>query len=300
MTRHRSWVIVRNNPPDGWTQRLEALGYVYLVGQMERGESGTLHLQAYVSLTNAISMTSLKVMLPGAKLIVASGSAAQNKIYCTKLESRVTGDLAYSVEKGVMPEQGSHKKKYSEMMADMLVLEEVEMYEKYEVQYAQWGRGLRRYRELKFMGTAHPWKTVVTVYWGATGTGKTYRAYQESGATRYLVCVPSDQSKQLWLDRYTGQENACIDEFDGQIAYRSFLRLLDSYTLTLQAKGGMVTWRPKHIWITSNVTPSAWYPGEVYSPLKRRLTTGGSSITELTEFYVEPDLTETELRDLLN
>lgn len=58
----------------------------------------------------------------------------------------------------------------------------------------------------------------------------------------------------------------------------------------MAVKGGFVKWVPTHIWISSNLHPRAWYPDEIWdeSPLRRRLTTNGSTIEHLTEYYEEP------------
>ena len=98
------------------------------------------------------------------------------------------------------------------------------------------------------------WKSIVNVFWGETGTGKTRKAFEEASTDLYV------HSGGKWFDGYEGQENVIFDEFGGSdFALRYFLQLIDRYPMKVPVKGGFVEWVPKKIWITANYSPKDWY-----------------------------------------
>lgn len=139
----------------------------------------------------------------------------------------------------------------------------------------------------------------VTVYFGPTGVGKSHRCMMEAsggangifGETEfYSMVTPSSDKCVPWIDRYMGEENVVIEDFDGTIQFRILLRMLDQYQNMMQVKGGMVHFCPKHIWISSNKHPRDWYPTEAYEggPLERRLEKDATGkIVELTTVWSE-------------
>lgn len=110
----------------------------------------------------------------------------------------------------------------------------------------------------------------VHVFWGATGTGKSKRAWEEAGVQAY-----GKDPRTKWWCGYRGEEHVIFDEFRGAIDIAHLLRWLDRYPVRVELKG---TSRPllcKAIWITSNVDPRDWYPDldeATKEALLRRLT----------------------------
>lgn len=110
---------------------------------------------------------------------------------------------------------------------------------------------------------------VVNVFWGATGTGKSRRAWNEAGMDAY----PKDPRTKFW-DGYRDQEHVVIDEFRGGIDVGHMLRWLDRYPVVVEIKGSATVLKAKTIWITSNLDPRLWYPDldpETQKALLRRL-----------------------------
>lgn len=95
----------------------------------------------------------------------------------------------------------------------------------------------------------------VRVFWGAPGSGKSRRAWDEAGLDAY----PKDPCTKYW-DGYQGGENVVIDEFRGDINISHILRWFDRYPVNVECKFGAVTLRATNIWITSNKDPREWYP----------------------------------------
>lgn len=110
----------------------------------------------------------------------------------------------------------------------------------------------------------------VFVFWGATGVGKSRRAWDEAGLEAY----PKDPRSKFW-DGYQNQRNVVIDEFRGGIDISHVLRWFDRYPVIVEVKGSSTVLAATSIWITSNLHPRMWY-GELdaatFSALERRLT----------------------------
>jgi len=109
----------------------------------------------------------------------------------------------------------------------------------------------------------------VYVFWGATGLGKSRRAWNEAGLDAYPKGPTS-----IWWDGYQGQNNVIIDEFRGQIGISHLLRWFDRYPVIVENKGGATVLKATTIWVTSNLHPKNWFPdldGPTYLALERRL-----------------------------
>lgn len=133
---------------------------------------------------------------------------------------------------------------------------------------------VRNYSNLKRIAVDHmePVALVreVYVFWGRTGTGKSRRAWAESGLDAY----PKDPRSKFW-DGYRGQESVVVDEFRGGIDISHLLRWLDRYPVIVEVKGSSVVLRATKLWITSNISPDDWYPeldAETKAALRRRFT----------------------------
>lgn len=133
---------------------------------------------------------------------------------------------------------------------------------------------IRYYGNLKRIASDHlqpvGMERTVAVYWGATGTGKSRRAWDEAGLDAY----PKDPRSKFW-DGYAGHQHVVIDEFRGGIDIAHVLRWLDRYPVIVEVKGSSTVLKATHIWITSNLHPRDWYPEldeETKSALLRRLT----------------------------
>lgn len=132
---------------------------------------------------------------------------------------------------------------------------------------------VRSYNNLKRIAVDHLMPVgidrEVVVLWGRTGSGKSRRAWSEAGLQAY----PKDPRSKFW-DGYRGQEHVVIDEFRGGIDIAHLLRWFDRYPVIVEVKGSSVVLCAKKIWITSNLSPDAWYPdidAETLQALRRRI-----------------------------
>jgi len=109
----------------------------------------------------------------------------------------------------------------------------------------------------------------VRVYYGATGTGKSRRAWEEAGSNAYA----KDPRSKFWCG-YRSHAHVIVDEFRGGIDISHLLRWLDRYPVNVEVKGSSRPLMATKIWITSNLHPREWYPEldeETKSALLRRL-----------------------------
>jgi len=110
----------------------------------------------------------------------------------------------------------------------------------------------------------------VYLFWGPTGTGKTFQATQILDSDCYYK-----QPLTKWWDGYHGQMNVLVDEFRGKIEISHLLRWLDGYACSTEVKGGMVYLNTQKWIFTSNLSLDKWYPdldADTYAALRRRFT----------------------------
>ena len=108
----------------------------------------------------------------------------------------------------------------------------------------------------------------VFVRWGDAGAGKTRYVHDTHGEDVYVF----DDYRNGWWDGYNGQKVLLIDEFYGNIAYATFLKLLDGYQIRLNIKGDFTYAQWTTIYITSNKHPREWYTEGFTDAMKRRIT----------------------------
>lgn len=287
----RNYVGTLNNYTEAEENHLktfELKDATYLICGRERGASGTPHLQCYFEFSRQTSISQAKITLGSNRFHLEKRRGTQQEAidYCKK-----EGDW---FERGVPATQGRRndlihcKRALDEgKTVDDIYEQHPQMLAKFP-KFVAYGRG--HYLKHKF--TTYQ-AVECTVYWGATGTGKTRRVHERSSGLPFRVQVTNNN---LWFDGYDGQEDVLFDEFRGGIKYSKFLELIDGYPFQLPVKGTF-TWKCwKRVWITSNIHPRYWYKhfnGQIPPELNRRLT----HIIECTTLEEEYDEKEEEKHD---
>lgn len=237
----------------------------YITFGREVGANGTRHLQGYLELSRRQRFTAIH-RLPGlsrAHLEARKGTAAQASEYCWKEDREPYRAGTISV---------SQQGRRSDLEATKLALDNGGTIQ--DVAQEHFGTFLKYHRALglyaSYRAEKRNWQVEVTVYWGETGTGKTRRAHEESKGDAWIY------SSDGWFDGYNQEDCVIFDDYSGsefKIGY--LLKLLDRYPMRVRVKGGFVNWKPRRIWITSNLDPESWYPNaheEHRAALRRRLT----------------------------
>lgn len=148
----------------------------------------------------------------------------------------------------------------------------VEVAKQCPTEFIKYSRGIERLHTLLACNTVRDWKTEVTVLWGPTGTGKSYKASALAKSGEGVYYKP----RGPWFDGFNGQHTVIIDDFYGWIKYDEMLRICDRYPHKVEIKGAFIEFTARHIIITSNSSPNKWWKGEwyneeTYKALYRRL-----------------------------
>lgn len=253
--RARGWAFTLNNPTEEEEKALQALEPRYLIYGKEK--VSTLHFQGYIYFETYKSFNQVKALIPRAHIEKAKGTPKQNHKYCTK-----DGDF---FEKGEIPSQG--KRKDIEIVRDLIrqgkrmkeIVQEATSY-----QAIRTAEKILEYEEKK-----REWVTEVRWYHGATGTGKTKAAIEET-------TNPWISGKNLkWWNGYDGHDHVILDDFRADFCtFHELLRILDRYPYRIEVKGGSRELLAKLIIITSPYDPQNVYAKthEELEQLNRRIT----------------------------
>lgn len=234
------WCFTINNFTEGDIALLSQLDCSYLIYGKETGDSGTPHLQGYVTFSGQKRLAGMKKIHESAHWEIARGNSEQNIAYCSK-----QGEFT---ERGDRPQDRQVQAGTAEK-------------ERWGAAYKLAAEGklddidgdikLRFYRTLKEIRKDHMQKMPdaedVTGVWfyGGPGTGKS-RTAREEFPDAYL------KMQNKWWDGYQGQDYVIIDDFDSKELGHHLKIWGDRYAFLAETKGGAITIRPQKIVITSN------------------------------------------------
>lgn len=119
--------------------------------------------------------------------------------------------------------------------------------------YVRYPAGINRLFSAVAMTKAQDRSMHIELYIGKSGTGKTRAAL-----TKYPN-IYRKMTEVKWWENYEGQREVLLDDYEGQHAYREFLRICDHYWSLWEVKGGYVVKNWDRVVITSNVVPAFWY-----------------------------------------
>jgi len=261
MRQARYWILTI--PRADWVPTLPE-GVSYVVGQPETGESGYEHWQ-------------LMAAFPSKKTLSQVKSIFGRTAHCepTRSDAARTYVIKEATRDGQPFEFGqlSIRRNQSTDWDGIKALAK-----QGEIDKIPSDVFIRYYRTLKSIAADYDvpvgLEKSVLVYYGATGTGKSRRAWEEAGNDAYT----KDPRSKFWCG-YRGEQHVVIDEFRGGIDISHLLRWLDRYPVRVELKGSSTPLMAKKIWITSNLHPMNWYLDldmETKQALLRRL--------EVTEF----------------
>lgn len=239
----------------------------YVRGQLEEGgATGYRHWQVLASFSEPVRRTAVATQFGGGHWEVTRSAAARD--YVWKEATRIEGT---QFEYGQEPFRRNEPTDWDNIR---------KLAKSGELDAVPADIYVRCYNQLKRIVQDHLCPIAVArtvkVYWGISGSGKSYRAWEEAGVAAY-----GKDPRTKWWCAYRGQPNVVIDEFRGGIDIAHMLRWLDRYPVLVETKGGSVPLAATTIWITSNLEPAAWYPeidDETRRALMRRL--------EVTHFSV--------------
>lgn len=251
-------------PYANWTPPTELPdGLNWILGQGEVGESGYRHWQFLFALKRKSRLTGAAraARIDGVGYHLELTRSAAANAYVQKEETRIEGS---SFQLGTCPINPCRKTDWEAVWENAA---------RGDLEKIPARIRVVSYRTLRAIAADNdvPQDIVRTckVFWGATGTGKSYRARAEAGVGLYR----KNPRTKFWC-AYQGQENVVIDEFRGGIDIANLLLWLDQYAITVETKGGSKCLNAKNFWITSNISPRQWYPEadeETMQALLRRM-----------------------------
>lgn len=200
------------------------------------------------------------MLVAGAHIEYAVADAEVNKTYCKK-----DGDWE---EYGATVVQGQR----TDLAAAAVLCRDhglKRVAEEMPTVFIKFHKGLLAYRQITATPRDRNDPAEVEVHWGEAGAGKTrHVADLCDGKTTWWHAYGK------WCDGYDQEECVVFDDMPSDIPFRMLLKLLDRYPIPGQVKGSFVVWKPKVIYLTSNLEPINWYRDIAYEEwlaLKRRL-----------------------------
>lgn len=245
--RSRAWCFTFNNYTDNDVTQFKELATEYIVFGYEVGESGTPHLQGYLYLKNAASLSAIKKRTSDrVHFEIAKGSPLSASNYCKK-----DGNF---YEAGVLPSPGkrtdidtvkellssSNSSKMRTICDSANSVQSIKFAETY----------------LKYKEKGRTTKPTVTWYYGPTGVGKSKSAYESVDMDDCYTAMSTGK----WFEGYDGHSHVIIDDMRRDFAkFHELLRLLDCYPIKVECKGGSRQFLATNIIITSCYSPSSLY-----------------------------------------
>lgn len=245
----------------------------FAAGQLEKGESGTTHLQLYVYFHHNKALTTtpgtgVKKVHPTAHWEVRRGTHEQALTYVTKDESAIGQRFIF----GNPPNAVGKTNDSSEFDEVKTKLDEGKTLT--EIADTHFSLFLKHHSGLAaYIGKKRParrtWMTKNLVIFGATGTGKSRFCHDLE------LLFPGEvywKSKDKWWGDYNGEPYIVMDEYYGWLPYDEILRMIDRYVFRPEVKGAHIYVQPRAVIFTSNKEPAEWYHnvGDT-SPFLRRL-----------------------------
>lgn len=265
----RAWMVTINNPvldpvtnsfagskddPRTWDQ------VQFCAGQLEKGESGTTHLQLYVYFFHNKALTTspgtgVKKVHPTGHWEVRRGTHEQALTYVTKDETSLGQRFIFGDPPNA-PGKTNDSSEFDEVKAK---LDEGKTLT--EIADCHFSLFLKHHSGLAaYIGKKRParrtWLTKNLVIFGSTGTGKSRFCHDLE------LLFPGEvywKSKDKWWGDYNGEPYIVMDEFYGWVPYDELLRMLDRYVFRPEVKGAHIYVQPRAVVFTSNKEPTEWY-----------------------------------------
>lgn len=234
----------------------------FICGRELAPSTGTPHLQGYFEVSKAVLISVLQKWTcfdgQGCAILVAKGTAEQNRVYCSKGGNSVSYGEPISVSKsgqGARTDWAQMRDMIRTKATDEAIADELpHLLYPHVTKLPVW-RGMHD----KMTRT---WKTIPKIFFGPTRAGKSFTMRLEAEALAasegWRIFTKSDSSK--WWDGYSGEEIILIDEMDGSFfSWKALLRFFETGSYRVEFKGGSVEFLGRIVFMTTNDHPECWY-----------------------------------------
>ena len=231
----------------------------YLVFGVERGDSGTPHLQGFVQFNSRKTLAQVKAALGTTRvhLEIARGTATEADEYCRKeggeIFTRATIRLSANERRR---QQGCERRDTHQEQCKALIASIKAKKPRLELLESN----LHMAKELNLLAELRPPRTkapkVIYIY-SETGIGKTTTTtrYLERHSIRYYV----KPSASKWWPSYDNQPVCILEEFTSCFPCTTFLQLCDPVQFQIEIKGGFLQFDSSHLILLTNVCREEQY-----------------------------------------
>lgn len=235
----KRWCFTVNNWEPNDEETFQNLDCKYLVYGRETGESGTPHLQGFVTFGSNKTLTGMKKLHATAHWEQAKGTSPQAADYCKK-----DGDY---FEKGDIPSPG--KRTDLKSVCDMVKAGEslAEIASEHPDTWVKFGRGITSLKLILDKPYEHTGVRGIWLY-GPPNTGKSHHARNFAIAAGGIF----NKAQNKWWDGYNGEPAVVLDDMDND-ALAHYLKIWsDKWSCTGETKGGTIHLKHKWFIVTAN------------------------------------------------
>lgn len=267
----KQWLFTLNNYTDlefsSLKERLQEASSYSIIGEEIAPQTGTPHLQGYVSLKKKVRFNNVKTIIGDRAWIhPARGSPRQNKEYCSK-DSRVW-------EHGVLPgpcrASNSCDGKMQEFAQEFIKAIEERTLDQllndqpyYTLQYSD--KWLRSYNNICSVNLSQRPVPFIAWIYGPTGTGKSLLAHNT------LPSAYVKDTNTIWWDGYMQEKEVIMDDMGtDHPPIVNLLQWFSPYKCRVQVKGAYTSLAAHIFIITSNFKPQEIIHTQI-EPFNRRV-----------------------------
>lgn len=241
----KRWCFTLNNYTDADEVAVQAIDTLYLVYGREIGDSGTPHLQGFLTVSKPKRLSALKKLLKTAHWEAAKGTSLQAADYCKKDED--------FFERGALPFQGK-RTDLDDAISTLKKHGVKRVAEEHPREYVKFSRGFRDLALILEQPYNHHCCRGIWIH-GPPGTGKSHSARGFS-SDLYL------KAQNKWFDGYAGERVILLDDLDTDVLGHHLKIWADKYACTGETKGGTIHLRHHLFIVTSNYDPEKFWFGE--------------------------------------
>lgn len=246
--RSRIWLCTLNNPLESLKELFELFKPLYMCGQLEKGDSGTLHFQFYLHFKLSTWFSSLKKLHSKVHFVnVQKDNGAD--LYCMKEESRVEGPFEF----GEKPIKRNSKTDWDSVFLNA---------KRGNFDNIPSDIKVRCYSNLKKIEKDHivcrDSKDLRGVWiYGPAGSGKSRLAREQYPESYFKLA-------NKWWDGYLNQKSVILDDFGKEHACLGYHIKIwsDRYGCILETKGGASSSSFDHFVVTSQYSIEEIWSGD--------------------------------------
>lgn len=283
----KNWILTINNPSYDLLDIMpDVPDLKYAIWQLETGENGTSHFQAFVMFEIKKRLNQLTVYFQGCHAEIIKGTPEQAKNYCSKMETRI-GETS---EFGIFPGNGDRGKRTDIAALHSALKSGLDTHGFSEQFFGFWMRFpdlVDRFARTRVRprSQADPFRCVLI--YGLPGLGKSFYA-QEVATECARTCGDTEAYRKApgkWWDGYRGQRVVIMDDFSGHsLSFTDFKLVCDRYPLRVECKGSSSELGAYCFYITTNVLPCHWWKEEITGLDKSAITRRFTQVIWFTGF----------------